>query len=240
MSAANRYRVTLEYDQDAGCPCHEWDTLFQVVTGGNRRTHSLGRGRLSITADEFDTYTREAAKDLNAGKPERVIVLDVYEHSGIVFSLAGHGPADYGGWDTSRGGAVLIVKDQFREEFDGLSDEQRVELAEGFLSEFNNWANGEVYGYAVERLELCDHGEWHGVGGLDAFDGCYGFYGDPEASGLLNNLAEVIPGEATAEQLVITGAADYLLSAEQIIEERARIEAAIKQRRKDAGRDDAK
>jgi hypothetical protein len=78
-------------------------------------------------------------------------VLDVYEHGGIAYSLAGEGHQCQ--FDTARGGAILGIPT-----WEGQGDVK--EIARDILDGINSWANGEVYWYAIEdghgnMLESC-------------------------------------------------------------------------------------
>ncbi len=215
---SERYRVTIGYDEaGAECPCHAWDTVYQMVSGKRHDTHALDAGGhptgvdYSLTTDEFKALAAP-------------YTLSVYEHSGIKYSLSGEGPPDYGGWDTAEGGAVLVVKAEARDEWEAMSVEQRIANARGFLNEFNAWANGEVYWFGIASLETCNLGETHEVGEFNAMGG---FYGSPEDSGLLEAIAGELPGGATPEGLEVTGDASYLADVADIFKERERIDAAL-------------
>ncbi len=69
---------------------------------------------------------------------EHWFVLDVYEHGGIRYSLAGEGQQCQ--FDTARGGAILGIT-----ECDGPDN-----VARYLLQGINDYANGEVYWYAIE------------------------------------------------------------------------------------------
>lgn len=104
-------------------------------------------------------------------------------------------------WDSSQNGRYLAFDTAAWRESVGLTDEflesgtdsetfDRSKIADGSLSEVMAWANGEVYGYVVEKLERFRRvyvnadgvelpsqevapieEEWQEV------DSCYGFYG---------------------------------------------------------------
>lgn len=200
----SRYRVRVDYDHDAECPCHSWDTLYELKTSKRGSSHY-------VSADEINSWPTE-------GESMVVVayVLDVYEHSGIKYSLSGEGPPDYGGFDTARGGAILIVQERFLDEYNGLSAEQREANARAFLNEFNSWANGEVFGYEIEQLEQCDKGHWHG---FEVLDSCYGYYGSPRDSGLTAAIRAALPDEASEEDIEISGEAGYVLDASDLFKE---------------------
>ena len=46
--------------------------------------------------------------------------------------------------------------------------------ARGFLDTYTAWANGEVYGYEIERITTCDAS---GTASAEFVDSCFGFYG---------------------------------------------------------------
>lgn len=114
-------------------------------------------------------------------------------------------------WDSSEYNRYVSFDTAAWRETHGLTDEymdrvelDRSKLAEGSLSEMMSWANGEVYGYILERRVLTftvytdpvtgdeirqstGH-EWHEV------ESCYGFFGydyaKSEAEGEFDNYSE--------------------------------------------------
>ena len=89
---------------------------------------------------------------------QKIAILDVYSHSGEVWSFTGQGTQCE--WDTAHGAGVLLPSDSMRELLDELaktdSREMRVlvrENAKDYLEGFNLLACGEVYQIVGELVE---------------------------------------------------------------------------------------
>jgi hypothetical protein len=102
------------------------------------------------------------------------VSLDVYEHSGISFSVSGEGMQCR--WDTARGGALWIPSDEEIENIKIVAlrdnkDEMLVarEFARGAAEEYTSWCNGDCYGVTVATYDA------QGVE-LDS-DECWGYIG---------------------------------------------------------------
>lgn len=114
--------------------------------------------------DGFHPDSREvdgfAPHDWQPANGRPLAILSYYEHGLCQWSRSGHGPADYGGFDTVDIAGVLVWNDPQTSNFnpatdpdwfDGLSDYQQKWIIDGFLDTFTAWANGECYGFTVER-----------------------------------------------------------------------------------------
>lgn len=83
------------------------------------------------------------------------ISLDVYDHSGQVYSMSGEGMNC--SWDTSKGGAVWVPDKYCLENIMAQPEAERKECAKEYcrdaLKEYNAWLSGDVYGVCVA---ICD------------------------------------------------------------------------------------
>jgi len=104
---------------------------------------------------------------------EHWYVLDVYEHGGIVYSLYGKGQQCQ--FDTARGGAILGI----------TKCDEPDNVARYLLKAINEYANGEVYWYAIE--------DGHG----NLLDSCGGFIGQEDIIHEVNGALEHLGGEVT-------------------------------------------
>ena len=89
---------------------------------------------------------------------QKVVILDVYSHSGETWSFTGRGTQCE--WDTAHGAGVLLPSDSMREMLDELaktdSREMRVlarENAKDYLEGFNSINQGDVYQIVGELVE---------------------------------------------------------------------------------------
>lgn len=112
----------------------------------------------------------QARAEGKIGNPLAVI-LDVYEHSGIMFSVSGHGPQCQ--WDTSSGGALWVPDDVAHDCIMTSSDprpkhELAREYAEQACEAYTAWCNGQTFlvsMFAVDRhtgAVLDDHADVYG------------------------------------------------------------------------------
>lgn len=136
-----------------------------------------------------------------------IFPVDAYIHSGVHISLANTKDYPDRRWDVSTTGYILVE----RETWNNFDD--AVEAAEGLIKEWNYCLSGEVYGFIIEKpnktytfdekdfikisqtrsidreelINICDiEDEWEEI------DSCWGYYGEPEESGLLDEARSVI------------------------------------------------
>lgn len=157
---------------------------------------SRKQGRVRIVADpcpsnprtDCDTGTRLALFSRRRGlwgdkglhpkdAPEGAFPVYVYEHGGIALSLEPFSCR----WDSGHAGFIWLAEDH---------PEPR-EVCKNALKTFEQYLNGEVYGFVVETRKLIQQDgelfatEW------EHEDSCYGFFGDDHrASGLVDHLPQ--------------------------------------------------
>lgn len=155
---------------------------------------SRKQGRVRIVADpcpsnprtDWDTGTKLALFSRRRGlwgdeglhpkdAPEGAFPVYVYEHGGIALSLEPFSCP----WDSGHAGFIWLAEDYL---------EPR-EVCKNALKTFEQYLNGEVYGFVVETRKLIQQDgelfatEW------EHEDSCYGFFGDDHrASGLVDHL----------------------------------------------------
>lgn len=128
---------------------------------------------------------KEGRKNGTVGDPYAVS-LDVYDHSGVVYSVMRTSVYSIDPWDNARGGAVWVPSECLRkEEIASLPEDQRrgrcIELAKQAAEVYTDWSNGRVYGIIVELFfrESEDHA-WVRVEDADTNEyeaSCSGLYG---------------------------------------------------------------
>jgi len=97
-----------------------------------------------------------------------VFPVAAYIHSGVVLSLgSGRHFPDYN-WDVSHVGALLVERKR------GLRETKAHKWAEGLIETWNDYLSGNIYGYMIEDYKGNEEG------------GIWGFYGDYEKSGLID------------------------------------------------------
>lgn len=177
------YRVRLEYDDSGEKPYDE--------------------GAVPILSREFRGYSYRFEGVNEQGKAYEDAVTDAwnrFNHDDDV--LARWLRIFYGAysviWDSSENNAYLAFDTAAWREKVGLSDEwmnyhllDRQTLAEGSLSEVMAWANGEVFGWILERRLVTHTTHKDPVTGetvkelesedWEVMDSCWGFFGDKYA-----------------------------------------------------------
>lgn len=157
--------VTIEYDEDAECPM-EWDGQWTLYSFKRNSIHFKD---IRTFLDVHDHINIGLRKKLEAGT---AFWLDVYEHSGIAYSLHGEGMQDR--WDTAPKGGLLIWENPIKE-LGAKTYEDRAKDAKAFLDTYNAWANGQGLWYSVEKPgKTCPHCGM--AAEPEDVDSCGGFY----------------------------------------------------------------
>jgi hypothetical protein len=127
--------VTIEHDPDCSDPCQ--DDLWMVYSADSRLT----------SYKDFASFTPTERRDLRLKVEEgRAFWLD---RSGDDFRISNRQKPP---WGTMAG--ILVYEGDESDLPDpapASSDPSRRDVAEGFLETYNLWANGDTYGYAVDR-----------------------------------------------------------------------------------------
>ena len=114
---------------------------------------------------EQDESVIEKAKSIE--KEYHIFGHDAYIHSGVVLALSYEGNFVDRRWDVSQLGLVFVSKKETK------NRKKAKELARSLIKDWNDCLSGNVYGYVVEN----ENGE--------NLRSCWGFYGDIEESGII-------------------------------------------------------
>jgi hypothetical protein len=151
--------------------------------------------------EPIDIYESESAYE----EEHWVFPVYAYIHSNVALSLNRNNYPFNDVWDVSSTGYILASKKEFE------TEEIAVKAAESLVKTWNQYLSGEVYGYIIEKPKttysiskeefdkldpylLCrdiieefdTEDEW------EQLDSCWGYYGDPEESGLLDDAKSII------------------------------------------------
>lgn len=139
----------------------------------------------------FDSRRESSIEDIveNGGLSKEFlqdyIYVPVYllDHSGEAVSTSPFGDP----WDSGLFGILAESKENVKEEFGcKIVSKKRREMIEQRLKaeveEFNQWLQGDVYGFTVTKPDDPD----------DVLDSCWGFYGDMEQSGLIEQAKDSV------------------------------------------------
>lgn len=103
--------------------------------------------------------------DLNEIKDYWQIPLYAYIHSGVSLSISRDKYPYNDRWDSCQVGVVLASKKEFK------TMQEAVEASSGLVKNWNDYLSGNVWGYIVDEIGAS----------------CYGYYGDYEDSGLIED-----------------------------------------------------
>jgi len=175
-------KLILLYDENPWSP-REWDNLGTMICFHNR--YDLG--------DEHDFSDPDELIEFICENDVLSLPLYLYDHSGITMNTTGFSYIDSGGWDSGQVGFIYVTKEVLREEFNKKRLTQKdidhaYDILNAEVKIYNYYLTGEVYGYALIKLETCDkcgHTE------ESTIDSCFGFYGsDLYSSGILECVDE--------------------------------------------------
>ena len=154
---------------------NDFNVMNKLVTKDDVKAyyqHKAGQG--CEACDNAERYGKcEEYQNIKAlEKIYRLYPLSILSHSGVWLKLAGSFASDPSGWDTSTVGMVFVSRKEWK------TEKKAREAARSLINEWNDNLSGNVYGYAVEDSE-----------GF-AVDSVWGFCGDYEKSGLLDQARE--------------------------------------------------
>jgi len=199
LKSGNILRV--KEDENPQSP-REWDNLGKMIC--HHGNYSLGdkqiEGKLpqmrEIIRDlGIESYIEGLDKDyLNdadklaefiSNKEGAVIIkLFLYEHSGITIKMYQNSCR----WDSSHTGYIYVSKEGIIENFGDASPEsieKARECLENEVKIYNQYLEGDIYGYKVIKTTQCNLGHIH----EEELDSCFGFFGsNPLKNGMMDEI----------------------------------------------------
>lgn len=177
------YRLSIYPDETPESP-REWDNAGTMVCW--HRHYNLGDEQPKETASEFLKALSCIEYDGDDEKIERSMVekaiaknfimlpLYLYDHSGITIST---GPFSCP-WDSGQVGFIYISKERAIKEWGKKVCSQAVrrkaiKCLQQEVETYDQYLRGDIYGFSIERKEVCDKGHEHWVDE----NSCWGFYG---------------------------------------------------------------
>jgi hypothetical protein len=181
------YKIVVTRDQYPESP-RRWGNLGTIVHWHKR--YDFGEERV-----RFETREEHRRFEKQMGEHPVALPLYLYDHSVQSISTRSfHGRAHHAAWDSGRVGYVYASREAILEWFPGWkritkARKERVrEILESEIETFDMYIRGEVYGYHI----VTPSGE--------TIPGCYGFYGNPEESGLLDEAKSIVDYEEEKRQ----------------------------------------
>lgn len=175
------YTIQIEQDTDSLNPREDFDNLGSMVCF--HRKYTLGDKKEFSSPESFKEWLKANEKDL--------VLLPLYllDHSGITISTDSERfrACDPQGWDWGRVGVIYVSKEKIRKEYSLKRNvtkariEQVKNLLRSEVKTYDDYLTGNVYGYTIKAPD-----------GEDLDDACWGFFGDPKDSGLIEEAKAAI------------------------------------------------
>ncbi len=193
------YNIKIVSDEDPANPRTDWDGAATMCCWHSR--YNLGDWRNGKVLSKYYSepidllyelagLDRDSEQELREGAyisneelyrliEERGTIISplyLYDHSGITISMGGFSCP----WDSGQIGWVYMEKDKIDEEFDGDKD-RAWKCMEGEVETYDDFLTGEVYGYDIETID-----------GESTGESCWGYFGDPDKSGCLDDARSAV------------------------------------------------
>jgi hypothetical protein len=199
------YRIKIQPDDNPESP-NDW---------GNEEVFLVYKHRqFTVNREGFDVHSiyEDIVDDMY--DEYYVFPVEAYIHSGVSLSL--FNGTKQCTFDSSIGGYILVKsKIELLQGIECVTKEMAEERAKALLTDWNLYLSGEVYGYIVEKANVYYQiskqdleeiiNKPHGYINLTEFynkaeedhdwvevDSCWGFYGDPEQSGCIDEAKGII------------------------------------------------
>jgi hypothetical protein len=148
-----------------------WDPLGTMVCFHGR--YNLG-DKHDYNNDDYSTWTELKEAIIEGENAKIILPLYLYDHSGITMNTTGFSC----GWDSGPGGWIFASEDRIKKEYnvDVITDdilEKVTNVLKGEVETYDQYLTGDVYGYRVSKVEMCDKGCEH----EEELNSCWGFYG---------------------------------------------------------------
>ena len=167
-------KVKVVYDEISENP-RDWDNIGKMVCFRTR--YNLG-DETDLRTDQFEGWNELKAYLVKEKKAFLILPLRLYDHSGISISVSSSYPFNCP-WDSMQVGFIYCTKEDIKENYlvknnyvkritKKILNKAEEELKQE-VKTYNQYLNGEVFGFVVEDSE-----EKH-------IDSCYGFYDVEEA-----------------------------------------------------------
>lgn len=168
----NEYLKIIE-EVETGTNHSDWEKDNWQYQIGNY----LSKEKYYIECNEDDMDYADLYKAIDE-KGTVILPLYLYDHSGITMSTSSFSC----GWDSGQVGWIYITKQQI--EAEGWTTEQAKKYLEGEVETYDNYLTGNVYGYKVIKEDE--------DGDEEDLDSCWGYYGDPEKSGCIEEAKNTV------------------------------------------------
>jgi hypothetical protein len=176
------YLIEIFPDNDPDSP-RNWDNLGTMICFHNRYDLGDKHGYDHKDYSGWKEMEKAIVKENNVAV---ILPLYLYDHSGITISTT---PFSCG-WDSGKIGFIYVSKEDVLKEYGGKIvtkklKERVTEYLKGEVKTYDQYLQGDIYGYKISKVSTCDQGHEH----KEELDSCWGFYGEDycmeEAEGIV-------------------------------------------------------
>jgi len=163
----------------------DWDNMGTMAYSHSQ--YNLGDEKIDNTWEQYLESKDIESKDLAV-----ILPLYIYDHSGISMTCGDRVYPYNDSWDSSMVGFIYVTKQKLREEFHvkKISKkiiEKAVKILKGEVKTFDQYLQGDVYGFVISKISKCDMNHEH----KEHVDSCWGFYGyDMNKNGMKDHIPD--------------------------------------------------
>jgi hypothetical protein len=166
----NNYKLEIFQDENPESP-RTWDNLGTMICF--HRRYNLG-DKHDYNADNYSGWDEQKEDIMKQEDVCVILPLYLYDHSGITMSTSPFSCR----WDSGQVGWILVSKEKVRKEYNVKRITQDIidkvtKVLKGEVETYDQYLTGDVYGYRVSKVEVCDKGCEHD----EEVDSCWGYYG---------------------------------------------------------------
>ena len=169
-------RFSIFQDVNALDPLDDFDHEERMVCF--HRRYRLGDDH-NYRQDDYSSWAELKRAILRDNKGAVILPLYLYDHSGITISTTSFNDR----WDSGQVGFIYLTKEGMKkyygESMPRYWRKRADEILLGAVKTYDDYLTGNVYGFKIERKV---EGEW------EKEDSCWGFIGDIETSGIMDEM----------------------------------------------------
>jgi len=176
-----KFNLEVIQDNDAESP-RNWDNLGTMVCFHN--SYNLG-DKTDYKSKDYESWD-ELKQDIEANEGEiYTLPLYLFDHSGITISTR---PFDCS-WDSGQVGFIYVSKNKVIKEYSEIIDAEKIkEYLNNEVKTYDQYLTGDVWGYVVNEIEICDEGHEH----KENIESCWGFFGHEECENEGNSIIKYL------------------------------------------------
>ena len=165
------YKLEIFHDQSPESP-RSWDNLGTMICF--HRRYSLG-DKHDYNSNDYSGWDEMEEAIIKNENVAVILPLYLYDHGGITISTSSFSCR----WDSAQIGFIFVSKEKLRKEYNTKRITKGIivkatNVLEGEVETCDQYLTGEVYGYRVSKISVCNEGHEHS----EEVDSCWGYYGE--------------------------------------------------------------